>query len=435
MKKRITFILIILIVTATTFYQPIVRAGTLYDSYKGPMGIEIKSYSSNWTGNKLKDIYTELLNNTYGGEIEYLSTINLYPNNPFGGEEEGLYHGAFISKSFLNKTDYKMKKNRVIDLFNMDKKYNISDIAKTLSHEYGHHFTLYYLLKGENKSFDQWRDTKYAKIRGLVDDSRVKHDYSNGHQWNITEIAAEDYVQLFGSPNSKMPTFYDDIVARAKKQELDGVIKWSNHIYNVYPQENFYLPLANDVPGLGEYWFSVSNIKIKNKSPIKGSVVSLTEVIDLGHGKKQFVIRWTEDKGSKDLLYTLVAYDEEQQQVIPVKTVEQGEELVAIIGSTKITNGNEIIYYSDTFTDQRKSMRVYTMNKDGIMVSSNIMEIDFNNPKITKLPPTINQNSIISEGNRIDGELPITEAKEISIKKGWLDSIFDFIIGLIEKFF
>ncbi|HHT51251.1 MAG TPA: hypothetical protein GXZ78_07295 [Eubacteriaceae bacterium] len=435
MKNRIAFILLIVLIAGIAIYQPIVSAEILYDSYKGPLGIEIKSYTSNWRGDKLKDIYTELLNNTYGEEIDYLSTINLYPNNPFGGEEEGLYHGAFISKSFLNKTNYKMKNNRVIDLFNMDKKNNIDEIAKTLSHEYGHHFTLYYLLKGEKKTFDQWQETKYAKIRGLAGDARVRHDYSNGHQWNITEIAAEDYVQLFGSPNAKRPYFYDDIITRAKKQESEGIIKWSNHIYNVYPQENFYIPLANDILGLGDYWASLSGIDIKDTVPLKGSRVSLTEVKDLGHNKKQFIIRWTENNENTGLLYTLVAYDEGQQQVIPIKTVKQGEELMAVIGSTKITNKNEIIYYSDTFTDQSKSIRVYTMNNNGKVVSSNTINLDFNNPQITELHLAANEKGFEDDEDRIDGELPTTNSQEKSFKKGWLDNFFDFIINLIGKFF
>ena len=76
MKNRIAFILLIVLIAGIAIYQPIVSAEILYDSYKGPLGIEIKSYTSNWRGDKLKDIYTELLNNTYGEEID-LSLIHI----------------------------------------------------------------------------------------------------------------------------------------------------------------------------------------------------------------------------------------------------------------------------------------------------------------------------------------------------------------------
>lgn len=436
MKRLIVFVLTLLII-GSFFTQAMAATEVLYDSYKGQLGIEIRSYSPNWTGDKLKEVYEELLNNTHGEEIEYLSTINLYPDNPFGGEEEGLYHGAYQSNLFLNKTNYKTKKNRVIDLFNMIEKESVNEIAKTLSHEYGHHFTFYYILKGENKTFDEWRDTKYAKIRGLTDDTRVRHDYSNGHQWNITEIAAEDYIQLYGSINAKIPSQYDDIILRAEKQTLDEIIKWNNHIFNVYPQENFNIPLANNVSNLQQYWTSISGVDVdKYNEPPTGSVVGLTEVKNLGHDKKQFIIRWTEseDRDSSNLLYTLVAYDQKQHQVIPIKTINQGEELVAVIGSTKIINQNEIIFYSDIFIDEPKNIRVFTMDEHGNIVSSNIIVIDFNNPVITELHQMENiQERITNEEleNNMDVFIDTQNDEE---EKGWLDNFFDLIISLIERF-
>lgn len=436
MKKFLIFILIILII-GTFSTQPIVAAEELYDSYRGELGIEIKSYTPNWTGDKLREVYEELLNNTYGEEIEYLSTINLYPDNPFGGEEEGLYHGAYQSNPFLGKANYKVKKNRVIDLFNMKEKQSIYEIAKTLSHEYGHHFTFYYILKGENKNFDEWQETRYAEIRGLTDDARVRDDYSNGHQWNITEIAAEDYIQLFGSLNAKIPNYYDDIIIRAEKQTLDEIIRWNNHIYNVYPQENFNIPLANDVTNLRQYWTSISGIDVlKENEPPAGSVVGLTEVKSLGHDKKQFIIRWTEskDRDTANLLYTLVAYDQQKNQVIPIKTAKQGEELVAVIGSTKIINRDEIIFYSDIFTDTPKNFRVFTMDEYGNIVSSNIIVVDFNNPIITELDHMeYMQEKMISEEIEDNREV-IIDIEKGEEEKGWLDDFFDLIIGFIKRF-
>lgn len=432
--KKIVPIIIFLILINILFIQGTDARDLVYDSYEGELGIEIRSYSPNWQGEKLRKVYEELLNNTYGEEIHYLSTINLHPNNPHGGEEEGLYHGAYTSRSFLNRTDYSMKKGRTIDLFNMLEKEGIEDIAKILSHEYGHHFTLYYLLKEENRTFEDWQDTNYARIRGLAGDARVRDDYNNGHQWNIIEIAAEDYIQLFGSINAKRPTYYDDILSRTDKHTLDDVIKWDNNIFNVYPQENFNIPLANDVPNLREYWIELSGIepRVLNKPP-QPPVLGLTQVKNLGYNKKQYIFQWIEsiDEDSQELLYTMVAFDQTEQQVIPIKTVRQGEELRAVIGSTKIVDGKGIIFYSDTFTDTPKNIRVFAMDEHGNIVSSNILAVDFNNPVVTELHHMeYLQERLAREGLN---EVEIHVQQEVG-RRGWLDWLMDLLRRILENF-
>src|SRR5699024_106048 len=109
------------------------------------------------------------------------------------------------------------------------------------------------------------------------------------------------------------------------------------------------------------------------------SMIELTEVKNLGYGKKQFIISWTQSfsKDSNSLLYTLVAFDRELEQAIPVKTTEQGEERKAIIGSTKIVNENEIIFYSDTLINSPKDLRMFIMDENKNIISSNTLTIDF----------------------------------------------------------
>lgn len=407
---------------------------TLYDTYRGELGIEIKSYSANWKGEKLESIYRELLNNTYGEEITYLSTINLYPDNPYGGEEEGLYHGAYQSNSLFSHLNYSMKKDREIDLFNMKEKNNIEDVARTLSHEYGHHFTLYHLIEGENQTFEQWQDTNYAKVRGLLGDERVRSDYENGHQWNITEIVAEDYVQLFGSPNAKKPKYYDDILRRSQKGTLDQVLRWNNHIFNVYPQENFHIPLANDVPHLRQYWVELSEIILDKKKILPTSpTLGLTQVEDIGYNKKQFIFQWTESEheDSTGLLYTLVAFDKDKQQVIPIKTVKQGGELSAVVGSAKVTGKNQIVFYSDTFIDSSKGIRVFAMDKQGNIVSSNILNIDFNNPTLTSLQDIEYMQEELKNQEKKNHKEVFYQEDE---KRGWLDRGITSIIHFLKIF-
>jgi len=88
--------------------------------------------------------------------------------------------------------------------------------SRTLFHEYGHAWTLYYAyIAQQDPDF-----TGYLKVRGLYGDSRLNTSYA----WSVREMAAEDYRQLFGPPE----------VATGG-------------------QANTQIPLAKDVPGLKEY--------------------------------------------------------------------------------------------------------------------------------------------------------------------------------------
>jgi hypothetical protein len=61
----------------------------------------------------------------------------------------------------------------------------------TVAHEYGHAWTLYhYYLTHQG----DW--TPYLQVRGLVGDPRLGSTYS----WTISELIADDYRMLFGSP-------------------------------------------------------------------------------------------------------------------------------------------------------------------------------------------------------------------------------------------
>jgi hypothetical protein len=86
----------------------------------------------------------------------------------------------------------------------------------TLFHEYGHAWSGYY-------SYIVQQDpglSGYVAARGLKGDSRL----GSSHMWSPSEMIAEDYRQLFGSPEAK-----------------------------TYSQENYQLPAAKDVPGLSDY--------------------------------------------------------------------------------------------------------------------------------------------------------------------------------------
>nr|MDA8211283.1 hypothetical protein [Clostridia bacterium] len=67
-------------------------------AYTGPKGITIKSYSRQWDREeKLKGLYEELLSNFHGEEMDYLSTINIFPDFVYGQGVGGLYHGSYYN--------------------------------------------------------------------------------------------------------------------------------------------------------------------------------------------------------------------------------------------------------------------------------------------------------------------------------------------------
>jgi hypothetical protein len=78
---------------------------------------------------------------------------------------------------------------------------NVKMMSYTLSHEYGHHFTYYQLVQKEQLDVEDWKTSSYAKARGYDRNSQV-HTGRGDYRWDMAELMAEDYVQLFGSENA-----------------------------------------------------------------------------------------------------------------------------------------------------------------------------------------------------------------------------------------
>jgi hypothetical protein len=92
----------------------------------------------------------------------------------------------------------------------------LTGAARSLFHEYGHAWSLYHAyITQQDPAL-----TDYLEIRGLLGDDRL----DTSHAWSRREIIAEDYRQLFGSPQARQA-----------------------------PQENRDIPRAADVPDLREY--------------------------------------------------------------------------------------------------------------------------------------------------------------------------------------
>ncbi|MFZ3171903.1 MAG: S-layer homology domain-containing protein [Carboxydocellales bacterium] len=346
---------------APNFNQSLLNAESKYKlvaAYTGPKGITIKSYSGQWEQEeKLKRLYDELLANYHGVEIDYLSTVNIFPDYVYGPGVGGLYHGSFYNLTGSEERGY--NKGRSIDLAAGDQNSTIDLMAKTLAHEYGHHFTMYYLWLKEGKTFDQWKETKWAKVRGLTNIPAV----GNGeHMWAPEEIAADDYVQLFASPSAR---------ASADFQSQYG--NFDNTAYNLSPQENLELPLAAQVPRLEEYWLGLLGVtptKI-NLAPL-APTLALTGVEERSQRYKNLVFMWTKsiDDSSGPLEYTLITYRKGDTLATPVLTQ---------------WDGYQATYSSHQETGTRL-FRLLVKDAEGKLSSSNVLEVNLDSPETGQLP-------------------------------------------------
>jgi hypothetical protein len=196
---------------------------TIVQSYKGEKsGVTFESYSNAWKLDKLKLLEAELLKNKHGEEMAKLGKIIILPNYAAGENVLGQYMANYR----LEKGKATLLPGRTIYLFGGDKLTRISDMAYTLSHEYGHHFTFAQLIDKENRIPSVWKSSQYATKRGINQHSEVHDDPYGEYIWSTPEIFAEDYVQLFGSETA----------------------------ISQYAQMNVFLTTPFDSPGLQEYY-------------------------------------------------------------------------------------------------------------------------------------------------------------------------------------
>lgn len=164
--------------------------------YKGASGVTIESYSPKWrTTAQLKALEAELLANKHGSELSLLGKIMIFPDYPAGENVLGQYFAEYQTGKTLS-----LLPNRVIHLYGGNDFTTVAQMATTLAHEYGHHFTYYYLINKEQLQPNDWLRSKYAAARELFRYPSVHVDGSGAYEWSLPEILAEDYVQLFGSP-------------------------------------------------------------------------------------------------------------------------------------------------------------------------------------------------------------------------------------------
>lgn len=358
--------------------------------YHTPLGFSIVSHSSKWKGQKLVQIYNQLIENKHGEEMGYLSQIDLYGGEPeysdyfdASGDRRKAEMDTYVYADARSIIPLGMHYNAApvvsdITLYYMDNYDDPSEIATTLSHEYGHHFTIYYFMQDDRAV----KDSKYYQLRDFAGyDHEIfykdSNSYYENHMWDVYEIAAEDYVQLMGGPDTKRTMEYMD-----RKDLLDADIDSYNpelrtEFVNVFPQENIFIPLADEVVGLRDYYSSFVNVENEYTSPLTPVDFGLQIERKSSYGHRFYNVTWTMVITDSNALYTLVCYDKDGNLFRPVRTIYGNEEPIARVGAPAIKQGNWIYWWPDGIPDENRIFKLYVLLPDGRMIASDPFYVEF----------------------------------------------------------
>ena len=361
-------------------------------------GLQIISHVDTWQEDKLPEVVEELSRNAHGLEMEYLDRVEIHAGIEPGGNEQicadyspEVHELAIpINLSGLLPTNYTLKvpiAKGVISIYKGEEKEDVADIARYLSHEYGHHFTRFHFFDGSFSS-EKFKYSTYYQIRRLQQFEEVNGLTSSereAHRWSVFEIAAEDYCQLLGSPTSKVTTRFFDISQKIGKTTFQPINMASHLDFNAIPQENWNIPLASQVDGLQSYFFSF--LGNSNQDHLSSPAMSLSADQHLPilsyreekhHGFKKHIIQWDEliVEESMQSVYTLVAVDKDNN-VIPIKTVYPGEETTAVVGTVTQVIVPYIYYYQDGLDQGILDFRLYIQFPHGQVVATEVLTVSF----------------------------------------------------------
>jgi len=359
-----------------------------------PEGFTIISNSVHWDHHMLELLYHELMLNTHGDEIHLLHEVIIFPHEEEEGHMLASYSLSAMAVNFFIQfpafpddftIDFPQDIGR-IQLYGGDTKTTIESMAVSLSHEYGHLYTFYYMFYAEIHELDSLENTAYARLReayrnNLIADTAPGVTYLHERHRYLIEIAAEDYVQLMGSPTTRQVVDFVDV-----QQALNGAERPTSmiHARNAFPQENMMLPLANDVSGLEAYFFSFIDAEprapIEEKKDVTLQIRQNSVQFNLVSGRRTFVyytITW--DMPYETAIYTLACYDPHDYRGWghPIKTVRPGQVSSAIIGEYAVERGNQVHFMDDGLTEGVKVFYVVAQLPDGTYYISNKLEYQF----------------------------------------------------------
>ena len=359
--------------------------------YITPIGFPIISYSDKWQGSRLIEIYDELLKNTHGDEINYISKVVVQPGLSSMGTADSIVAGThsttqerymvFFDVPLLAPSSLEYgfsSKQSVIELFGMDEYDTIEQAAKTIAHEYGHHYTIFYFLADEEGALN----SQYYQLRNFADFGHPiffsnQQEYLNNHQWSIFELAAEDYVQLLGSENAKQVKFYMDIYDALRSNDGEDYFATADQTTsNVFPQENLFVPLAEQVESLRDYYFSFIDAQ-NEMEPLETVDFNLQIKKRSSYGNTYYDITWDNVYSGKDVLYTLVCFDKDYNIFSPIKTLYGNEKPIARVGTVSRVSGSSLLTYSNAVTDEARYFRLHIVLPDGRIIASEFFYVEF----------------------------------------------------------
>lgn len=357
-------------------------------SYLSPEGILFSSRSAAWDEAKLEELYQELLRNKHGQEIYDLARIIVYPQP----DEEAAATHQRMGRQFRLRLKFPCFPRQdtflltriggVICLYDGDNRTDAMAMASSLSHEYGHHYTLHYMF--ERPLGDPvYEGSQYQALR-QIDPARLRtsyvsaSDYGDNHAWYFYEIAAEDYVVLMGSPNARSVVDYYDI-----RQALEGREEKLSFARNAQVQENLMIPMATTVPSLAAYFYSF----VDQAPPVFAPQTLTLDIepqsvgFDLVGGYQTFdsyEITWDKVYG-QEAVYTLVCFDPENyaETLRPIRTVTEGEPASAEIGALAVKRGDMVYSADDKLAQGTKTFAVTVILPDGTMYVSDLLEYTF----------------------------------------------------------
>jgi len=250
MKRVTAFVLALMlfVVLPVSASAAQTRALIPHASFLSPEGIRFISYSSKWGLEELKELYDIFKQLPKGEEIGYLNRIALLETG--SKHANGRYFSSMIQ---INDGPWMLEKGRRIEIYEVHKK-SLEEVGWILAHEYGHHFTYYWLLKAEGKDPDD-PAIGWAKVRQLG--GLPVYERSIEHFWDPEEIMADDYAVLFAPPALKQ------WLAKQDRPDLVSVV------------ENQYLPAAESVPELRVYWARITGLDLEAPAFKAPEVVSL----------------------------------------------------------------------------------------------------------------------------------------------------------------
>ena len=339
---------------------------TVLAEYQSTLGPKIISYSKNWnTKEKCQQVYKELMKNYVSSEIYKLKYIYLYPDIEAG------VNGYYSPDVTVKNGSYQMGDNSYIVILGCDETTSITNISKTLSHEYGHHFTTYYLVTNEGLYGKDWIKSGYAKIRGISNNTNVinYNSISGSSKWDIAEIAANDYVELFGAYSNKTSTDYKDVQERA-----DGGLGSTSLLnYNSNPQANLDIPLATQVNGLYDYWIKLAGGATTRPNNVTMPTLSIAKKYLVQSKYNLYQIVWDSVAGGENYEYTIVMHPQSNSSnIIPIKTTKTGEQNIAYIGSYAGSSKTLIENYTGNYT-----VRIFVKDKSGYVYEGKKLTINF----------------------------------------------------------